>query len=999
MAGEFTAKQRCGATDPISCPPPLPSSERGWMRRHPFPPVPLAPPPVSSQWFAPASLAEAISVMRTQREIVLFGGGTGREGVAKYYDGRSRGGEELAIPPALLSLAGVAELCGCEVRGGGWHAELQLGAALPLERPFPTRKLTRSIQLAFTFTSTMTLTLLQVRSVGTLGGNLVLWSTYGLFPSDLALLLTTLRATATVVDTPTGSKRCVPIAALPAVQWAHGRSLLTTVTIPPPSLESGEVELVYTFKVALRRQNAHALLNAGFALVVDQPAGCVVRRATVCYGGVSQHAVVRAVDVEGILVGSRLGDDRALLDVMQALGPVVRCLDPKFKRTELRASLLHSLLYKALLLATKACKLPLAPRLSCAATLFSRPPSSGRWEVEGGEDESIFPISQPTHKLSAMAQCTGEAKYTADLPLTTATLHGALVLARSLGYLRGVDASKAMAVEGVRAVITAADLKACGFNLTLSAGVEEEVLASHTLPYVGARVALVLATSSAVAERAARLVELSTTPLDRKPILSIAEAVAAGSFFPTSPPHTLSVGDAAKALSTDGVVVVEGEASCGHQHHFHMETQTAVASLDESGGVVIELATQDPHSVAASAAHVLNLPTSRVEARMRRAGGGFGGKASRSIPGGVLAACAAVLSRSSVRLILPLNENLDSLGSRRPHAFLFKAAATPDGRITAVTGVTYAMQGWCSDMGGLTMAFDLSRAIDGPYSVPNWEVRGVCCRTDTPSNTFTRGPFHLPAALLLEAVVERVAHCTGISASEVRERNLYHKGDVTPYGQTIPTDNLRACVSEARARCRYEALAAEVEHFNKTSRYVKQGLAVGPFKFGVGKGWGYGAVVRVDVLQCELHILRAEVVTDQGSSLNPTIDAGQVQGAYTMGLGYVLTEAFEWGEDGSNLTNGTWEYKPPSSQDIPIVFNVSFIKNATNKFGVFGSKAVGEPAVLASTSIVSAVRHALSAVRADEGILEQAMISPPLTPDVIAAAAALDHNKFGFTVE
>ena len=74
-------------------------------------------------------------------------------------------------------------------------------------------------------------------------------------------------------------------------------------------------------------------------------------------------------------------------------------------------------------------------------------------------------------------------------------------------------------------------------------------------------------------------------------------------------------------------------------------------------------------------------------------------------------------------------------------------------------------------------------------------------------------------------------------------------------------------------------------------------------------------------------------------SINPELDIGQIQGAFVMGLGYYLTEKIKYdAKSGENLIASTWEYKPPTSKDIPIDFRIQLLKDAPNPMGVLGSK-------------------------------------------------------------
>lgn len=133
----------------------------------------------------------------------------------------------------------------------------------------------------------------------------------------------------------------------------------------------------------------------------------------------------------------------------------------------------------------------------------------------------------------------------------------------------------------------------------------------------------------------------------------------------------------------------------------------------------------------------------------------------------------------------------------------------------------------------------------------------------------------------------------------------------------------------------------------------------------------YGATcveVEVDVLTGEREIIRADILEDCGQSMNPEIDVGQVEGAFVMGLGLWLTEKFIYDtKTGQNLTNGTWEYKPACSKDIPIEFNVTLLKNAPNPLGILRSKAVGEPPLCMSCACLFAVKHAVEEARAEIG--------------------------------
>ncbi|TRY76734.1 hypothetical protein TCAL_11871 [Tigriopus californicus] len=131
--------------------------------------------------------------------------------------------------------------------------------------------------------------------------------------------------------------------------------------------------------------------------------------------------------------------------------------------------------------------------------------------------------------------------------------------------------------------------------------------------------------------------------------------------------------------------------------------------------------------------------------------------------------------------------------------------------------------------------------------------------------------------------------------------------------------------------------------------------------------WGAACVeVEVDVLTGEKNVRRADLVQDTGASISPNIDVGQVEGAFVMALGLWMTEKIKYDpKDGRLLTNDTWEYKPPTSQDIPEVFNTTFYNNGNASKGVLGAKATGEPPFLLGFAAFIAIRNAINAAKED----------------------------------
>ena len=166
----------------------------------------------------------------------------------------------------------------------------------------------------------------------------------------------------------------------------------------------------------------------------------------------------------------------------------------------------------------------------------------------------------------------------------------------------------------------------------------------------------------------------------------------------------------------------------------------------------------------------------------------------------------------------------------------------------------------------------------------------------------------------------------------------------------------------------------------------------GPFAYN-----SYGAAVtetRIDTLTGEVQIERVDIIFDCGTSLNPAIDIGQVEGGFVQGIGQYVTERLLYDSLGRLTTNGTWEYKPPSSKDIPIDFRVTLLADAPNPNGVLSSKASGEPPMTLACCAYFAIKQAIAMARSDSQITTPLVLTAPITPDVIANACQVTASQF-----
>lgn len=146
--------------------------------------------------------------------------------------------------------------------------------------------------------------------------------------------------------------------------------------------------------------------------------------------------------------------------------------------------------------------------------------------------------------------------------------------------------------------------------------------------------------------------------------------------------------------------------------------------------------------------------------------------------------------------------------------------------------------------------------------------------------------------------------------------------------------------------------------------------------------------VEIDCLTGDHQILRTDIVMDVGSSINPAIDIGQVEGAFVQGLGLFTLEEVRFSQTGCLLTTGPGTYKIPGCADIPVEFNVHLLRSAPNKHAICCSKGVGEPPLFLAASVFYAIKDAIMSARCESGIEGIFRLDSPATSERIRMACA-----------
>jgi len=141
--------------------------------------------------------------------------------------------------------------------------------------------------------------------------------------------------------------------------------------------------------------------------------------------------------------------------------------------------------------------------------------------------------------------------------------------------------------------------------------------------------------------------------------------------------------------------------------------------------------------------------------------------------------------------------------------------------------------------------------------------------------------------------------------------------------------------------------------------------------------------VVIDTLTGENRILRTDILHDVGSSLNPAIDIGQIEGGFVQGAGWLTTEELVWDEKGVLRTHAPSTYKIPACSDRPDIFNVALWDAPNPEATIYRSKAVGEPPLMHGISVFLALSDAIAASGDGD---EYVALDAPATPETILMA-------------
>jgi xanthine dehydrogenase molybdenum-binding subunit len=424
----------------------------------------------------------------------------------------------------------------------------------------------------------------------------------------------------------------------------------------------------------------------------------------------------------------------------------------------------------------------------CRCTGYTRIIQAIRGAAEGETPQvptaapPLAAVGRPVPRPDARAKVTGQATFAADLYFE-GMLH-ARVLRSKYPHARllRVDTSRAKALPGVVAVLTAEDVPGAKNHGLVRP--DWPVLAYDKVRYVGDAIALIATETEEIAEQALELIEVDYEPLPV--VTSPQQALAAAAPLVHDSGNLLKHiqvrrGEAEKGFA-EADVIVEREYRTPRQEHAFMEPEAGVATVDEEGKIIVYVGSQIPFDDRRQIAASLAIPEEKVRVKATQVGGAFGGKEDISVQTHV--ALLAQATGRPVKLVFTRQESMIVHPKRHATTIRLKTGAIRDGRLTAVQAVIYGDAGAYASLSEHVMTRTATHAA-GPYDVPNVKIDCYAAYTNNvPAGAF-RG-FGVPqSAFAMESQMDILAEKLSLSPFELRRKNALRVGSTTATGQVL----------------------------------------------------------------------------------------------------------------------------------------------------------------------------------------------------------------------
>jgi CO/xanthine dehydrogenase Mo-binding subunit len=425
-------------------------------------------------------------------------------------------------------------------------------------------------------------------------------------------------------------------------------------------------------------------------------------------------------------------------------------------------------------------------------------------------------IAQPTYRIDALGKVTGAAPYPGDVTPSNLLHAKTMFSGQPHARMLSMDISKAEALPGVVTILTARDVPVNEYGLIFPdqpvlVGVGSSKANSDVSCWEGDQIAVVVAESEAIAEKACSLIEIEWEQL---PIITdMLEARKDEVIIhPEQGSNILKhlrirKGDMAAGWAKADIVI-EGTYHLPYQEHAYLQPEAGVGWIDEEGRIAVNVAGQWTHEEREQIAHALAMPEEEIRVQYVAIGGAFGGREDMSIQ--IVLALAVKKLREMgierpVRIIWSREESI--LGHHKRHEGIIKTTwgATKEGKLTAVEAEVVLNSGAYAYTSTKVLG-NAHLMVTGPYEIPNVHVDSFTVTTNNVPGGAFRGFGGPQGAFACESQMGKLAEALEIDPIELRLRNVLREGSITTTQTPIPKG---VSIAQVVNRCAAEAKWSE----------------------------------------------------------------------------------------------------------------------------------------------------------------------------------------------
>jgi len=471
----------------------------------------------------------------------------------------------------------------------------------------------------------------------------------------------------------------------------------------------------------------------------------------------------------------------------------------------------------------------------------------------------IRSVGIPSPRVEGEQKVAGAAVYAVDVRLPDMLWAKVLRSPMAHARIKRIDVAKAVAMPGVKAVLTGADLAGVKIGKKI---VDMPLLAENVVRFAGEKVVAVAAESEAIAEAALDLidVEYDELPIVSDPLQAMRSdamllhpnvADYKGLLHKIETPSNIFVHLTwKKGVVEEGFrqsdIVVENTYAVAAVHQAYIEPHCTLVRINRDGTAEVWSSNKSPFGMRDVVASTLQIAPTSLIIHPCYVGGDFGGKGD----GNDVALCYALARRAGrpVKLLIDYTEELIAGNPRHGAVIRIKTGVMKNGLMIA-EHIEFVFDsgayGAYRPQGYLVGAHD----APGPYRVPNCLVEEKYVYTNKMPAGYMRAPGHLQAMFASESQADLVAKRLAMDPSEFRRINFMHDGDTSPLGEVIP--HVKATETLTRA--------LDASGFKKPkAKNVGRGCAIGDW---VSKGGESYAIIKIDD---QGNVTLSSAVTDTG---------------------------------------------------------------------------------------------------------------------------------------